>query len=344
MTVLWQQSRQVVFSGGNTMTKTGKWIVAILIIMVAIPLIGIFLILINYSFATNPAQLDNEMCHLFVSDLKKAYPIENARVTSPLSNVVYIDVDLEDAVTKDLKENRQILQDIIQYFSQMEVVNSLKDTFYHKSEASSSQKGQVHFDEEGRPILTYQVALSGGSSQLPYYRLTAGDGYQDYFDFWRIEDVVSGKEYALCIGNRIFHTSLSQQMQDLMPQYCPSSDGLVTATQLSAAGQVSLTVFLPKAQGYDEIHTLFDEMGTLMLMPEAVRAYDQVSGRTSSQATDYTYTLTFCVPAQTTGLYEVLYSFAPQVKQDGDADLSVWEVRDYQQDNVSTETLLLHPV
>ena len=37
------------------MTKTGKWIVAILIIMVAIPLIGIFLILINYSFATNPA-------------------------------------------------------------------------------------------------------------------------------------------------------------------------------------------------------------------------------------------------------------------------------------------------
>ena len=85
-------------------------------------------------------------------------------------------------------------------------------------------------------------------------------------------------------------------------------------------------------------------MGTLMLMPEAVRAYDQVSGRTSSQATDYTYTLTFCIPAQTTGLYEVLYSFAPQVKQDGDADLSVWEVRDYQQDNVSTETLLLHPV
>ena len=43
-----------------------------------------------------------------------------------------------------------------------------------------------------------------------------------------------------------------QQMQDLMPQYCPSSDGLVTATQLSAAGQVSLTVFLPKAQGYDK--------------------------------------------------------------------------------------------
>ena len=91
-------------------------------------------------------------------------------------------MDLEDAVTKDLKENRQILQDIIQYFSQMEVVNSLKDTFYHKSEASSSQKGQVHFDEEEGLSSPIRLLCQAG---LPSCLIivSPGDGYRDYFDF-----------------------------------------------------------------------------------------------------------------------------------------------------------------